>query len=144
MDNKRIIELPKALVEGFVLDKECKSQGSSAAIYLPKGTIGQRFKVILLPVRDDLEAYVRANHPEIVKEYLNSKEKVDTQQSKELACQDEGESTGSGSRISEDVENGKPTQYPSAEEENELNIFVKETKDSDFKTANEMEKEDEN
>lgn len=59
---------------------------------------------------------------------------VNSQQPEVLACQGEGESTESGSRISGVVETGKPTQYPSADLKNEINKlkwmeeeFVKET-----------------
>jgi len=111
MKDKRVIELPKALVEGYVLEKECKASGTSGAIYLPKGNIGKKFKVLLLPMKDEsdeLESYVRKNHPEIVQEFLDSKKieevpeevpevveenPIDNQQPEVIACQGVEEST---------------------------------------------------
>jgi len=77
---KRIIELPRALVEGYVLEKECKSQGTGGAIYLHKNNIGKKFKVILLPMKgefDELEDWLKETHPELIEEFLKRKGEVD-------------------------------------------------------------------
>jgi putative transposon-encoded protein len=73
---KAIIELPKALVEGYLLPKEVKVQGTSGAIYLPKEFIGKKFKVFLIPIKgynEKLLSFIREKYPEVEEEFKNGK-----------------------------------------------------------------------
>jgi len=50
---KEDIKLAKLILKGFVLEKIVrKFSGASGAIYLPKRWVGQKFKVILIPMEE--------------------------------------------------------------------------------------------
>jgi len=50
------IRLPTLLEKGFILEKIVRKFGNtSGAIYVPKGWIGKKFRVIIIPIDDEIK-----------------------------------------------------------------------------------------